>query len=263
MQIPVLSNIPHCKWRPEFLYYNDGSALDNSSEGPKICNYSAVAPDPSIMLSDSPWKGSTFINTSVSDRKLWTLMFCCCCLLWLRETKIGYIRQQNITSYKIPPQWWVKWPLTSTVGSRGVNEHFPKHNQSILQQRKIIPQRNLVSRPLNVSLFCQHKRLAPAVLWKSTMICFHFLLLSVLSPTVIFRCQNSKALKKSGHDWKRILLMTLALISKGINQHVCQKNRFLMSSSPGIKTPVCDWDIFVSQRDQQNIKGGSSWLISS
>lgn len=52
------------------------------------------------------------------------------------------------------------------------SEHFPKHNQSILKQRKIIPQRNLMSRPLNVSLFCQHELLPPAILWKTPMISF-------------------------------------------------------------------------------------------
>lgn len=183
MQIPVLSNIPHSKWWPGFWYYNDGSALDNSSEGPKICNYSAVAPDPSIMaLSDSPWEG----NTTVSDRLWWALVVCCCCLFRLRNTKIDTQQENNTEGRKFPKlqnfptmRSQVFWPLTSTLRS----EHFPKHNQSILKQRKIIPQRNVMSRPLNVSLFCQHELLPPAILWKTLMI--SFLLLSVMNPTLI------------------------------------------------------------------------------
>lgn len=124
------------------------------------------------------------------------------------------------------------------------SEHFPKHNQSILKQRKIIPQRNLMSRPLNVSLFCQHELLPPAILWKTPMI--SFLLLSVMNPTLILRCQNSKAFTKSGHDWNKSLLMSLSVINRGINQRVCQKNCVFLSSSPGIKTSVCDCDVFVS-----------------
>lgn len=108
MQIPVLSNIPHCKWWPGLQYYNDRSALDNSSEGPKICNYTAVAPDLSITaLRDSPWKGNAFINTTLSDRKLGTLMFCCC-LFWL--TKTGYTTGKQLWRRKI-------WQITKSQRS--------------------------------------------------------------------------------------------------------------------------------------------------
>lgn len=81
---------------------------------------------------------------------------CCCCLSWLKQHQISQV-------LKFPHS---KDPsvLTSDLNiEEPGSEHFPKHNQSIVKQRKIIPRRNLMSRPLNVSLFCQHELLPSAI----------------------------------------------------------------------------------------------------
>lgn len=130
------------------------------------------SPDPSIMARKR--------NTTVSDRLLWTLVFCCCCLLWLRNTKIYTQMESNTKGRKISRV--TKFPhseepsvLTSGLHiEESGSEHFPKHNQSILKQRRIIPQRYLMSRPLNFLLLCQHQLLPPAILWKTPMISFLF-----------------------------------------------------------------------------------------
>lgn len=195
MQIPVSSNIPHCKWRPEFQYYNDRSALDNSSEGPKICNYSTVAPDPSI-TAPFAYKEAVPLSTQQLRSKTWLLFCCLLALCWLRhrsDAQQGNNKpsEARIFSHSEEPSV-MSWPLTSTVRNQRGNEQFPKHNQSFWKQRKMIPLRNLMSRFLNVSLFCEHKHWAPAVLWQTTMIWFHFLLVYVMRPAAGVRCQTSQ-----------------------------------------------------------------------
>lgn len=90
-------------------------------------------------------------------------------------------------------------------------KHFPKHNQSIVKQRKIIPRRNLMARLLNVSLFCQQEISPPTILWKSSHdVCF--IAVCHESKVDLSRRQNSKAFW-SGHDWIKSLLMSLGVIN--------------------------------------------------
>lgn len=219
MQIPVSSNIPHCKWWPRFWYYNDGSALDNSSEGPKICNYSAIAPDPSIMaLCDRPWKGSA--TQQYSDKLLGALVLCrcCCCCCLFRRWKAKIDRQQEnnkagkyskLRNFPFIERLSVLTPDLCTAEPG--RKHFPKHNQSIVKQRKIIPRRNLMARLLNVSLFCQQEISPPTILWKSSHdVCF--IAICHESKVDLSRRQNSKAFW-SGHDWTKSLLMSLSVIN--------------------------------------------------
>ena len=96
-------------------------------------------------FNDLHWKGGAFISKTVSDRKLWThVLCCCCCLFWRSETKIWCStgkQQRGRKASHVLPHWRVfsvdLWPRQRG----GENEHFPKHNQSILKQRKIAPQR--------------------------------------------------------------------------------------------------------------------------
>lgn len=78
------------------------------------------SPDPSIMARKR--------NTTVSDRLLWTLVFCCCCLLWLRNTRFIHKWKATLKGGKYPElqnsptvKSQVFWPLASTLRSQGVN----------------------------------------------------------------------------------------------------------------------------------------------
>lgn len=220
--------------------------LGNSSEHLQICNYSAVAPGPSITaLSELP-----SCQHNVRDSKLRTRVFAC--LLSLSNTTISYttgrttVRGGELCSFQF-------WPLTPTA-----------------RRREWTFSKTLLIHP-ETKKNCSHKksnvRISSCLIILSTQTrgpcnplekwCdlnyFVFLLRSVRSPEVVFRCQNSKVVKKE---------TALSVISAGINHHVWQKNCLFLPSFPGIKIGACDWGLFVSQWKLQIIREGKSCWCS-
>lgn len=116
----------------------------------------------------------------------------------------------HVTKFSPSLKSRVFWPPTSCTAQPG-RKHFPKHNQSIVKQRKIIPRRNLTAKLLSVSLFCQQEISPPTILWKSSHdVCF--IAICRESKVDLSRRQNSKAFW-SWHDWIKSLLMSLSVIN--------------------------------------------------
>lgn len=150
----------------------------NSSECPKICNYSEVAAYSSIMaVSDLLWKGSATQQQVVVYR--WYSYGPLCFVIAVCSGKDQYKSGKQHWGSKISQV--TKFPhteepnvLTSDLNTVGLGiERFPKTQTIHPATKKIIPQRNLMSRPCNVSLFCQHKLLPPVILIHNFFIIFY------------------------------------------------------------------------------------------
>lgn len=155
----------------EFQYYNDRSALDNSSEGPKICNYSVVALDASIMAPcHSSTTGRAFIS-SWGIGSCWSHMVSC--LLFIIKTNLwwatGNITQEGNFQKLQPPHneeqsGFDLWTWQQEAKSLLNNFQTFKANRSTQNQKGIIPHRSIMSSFPIVILSCEQDLLAPAIL---------------------------------------------------------------------------------------------------
>lgn len=134
---------------------------------------------------------------------------CCCCSMDRQQDSNKAGKYSKLRNFPFAEKLSGLTPDLCTAEPG--RKHFPKHNQSTVKQRKIIPRRNLMARLLNVSLFCQQEISPPTILWKSSHdVCF--IAICHESKVGLSRRQNSKAFW-SGHDWIKSLLMSLSVIN--------------------------------------------------